>query len=107
VIRIDLRRLNEGDQASNITLEDGDTVYVPRAATIYVDGQVRRPGSYPIPEGTTVRQVLSLAGGVSEFGAVNRVKILRVVNGQEREIKAKLTDQVMAGDTVVVPERYF
>jgi polysaccharide export outer membrane protein len=54
-----------------------------------------------------VRQVLSLAGGPSEFGALNRVKILRKENGKEREIKAELTDLVKPGDTVVVPERFF
>ena len=107
VTRIDLRRLNEGDPASNINLEDGDTVYVPRAETIYVYGEVRRPGSYPIPEGTTVRQALSLAGGPTEFGAINRVKILRTTNGEEQEIKTRLNDEVKAGDTVVVPERFF
>ena len=70
-------------------------------------GQVRTPGSYPIGQETTVRQALSLAGGVSEFGAANRVRVLRVENGKEREIKVELNDIVKPGDTIVVPERYF
>jgi len=106
VIRVDLRRLN-GGQATDATLQDGDTIYVPRAATIYVYGEVRRPGNYPIPDGTTVRQVLSLAGGLTEFGANNRIHILRTVKGKEMELKVELNDRVQSGDTVVVPERYF
>lgn len=106
VIRVDLRRLN-GGQPTDATLQDGDTIYVPRAATIYVYGEVRRPGNYPIPDGTTVRQVLSLAGGLTEFGANNRIHILRTVKGKEMELKVELNDPVQSGDTVVVPERYF
>ena len=65
------------------------------------------PGAYPIGQETTVRQALSLAGGVSEFGAANRVRVLRVENGKEREIKVELNDIVKPGDTIVVPERFF
>ena len=52
-------------------------------------------------------QALSLAGGVTENGAMNRVKVVRIVEGGKREIKVKLTDIVKAGDTIIVPERYF
>jgi polysaccharide export outer membrane protein len=107
VTRIDLRQLNAGQMGSEVMVQDGDTVFVPRAASAYVYGNVRRPGSYPIEQDTTVLQALSLAGGVSEFGAANRVKILRVVNGKEQEIRVKLSDSVQPGDTVVVPERFF
>jgi len=107
VIRIDLRKLNDGIQPAEARIEDGDTVYVPRAASIFVYGQVARPGSYPVGEDTTVRQALALAGGVSDFGAANRVRILRVVDGEERELRVKLNDRVRAGDTIVVPERFF
>jgi polysaccharide export outer membrane protein len=106
VTRVDLRRLNEG-MAADVALQDGDTIFVPRAATIYVYGQVRRPGSYPIAQDMTVRQALALAGGASEFGALNRVKVLRVVDGRELTVAAKLNDRLQPGDTVVVPERFF
>jgi polysaccharide export outer membrane protein len=106
VIRVDLRQLS-GGQPTDVSLQDGDTIYVPRASTIYVYGEVRRPGNYPIPDGTTIRQVLSLAGGLTEFGADNRIHILRLVKGKEMEMKVKLNDKVESGDTVVVPQRYF
>jgi polysaccharide biosynthesis/export protein len=93
--------------SSVVMVHDGDTIFIPRTSTVYVYGQVRSPGVFPIGQETTVRQALSLAGGVSEFGAANRIKVLRVENGKEREIKVELNDLVKPGDTIVVPERYF
>ena len=107
VKRIDLRELNAGQLPATVVVQDGDTVYVPPKLNVYVSGQVRNPGAYPVGQETTVRQVLSLAGGPSEFGAANRVKVLRVENGKEIEIKVELNDLVKPGDTVVVPERFF
>ena len=51
-------------------------------------------------------QALSLAGGVTPNGAMNRIKIIRIVDGEKKEIKVKLTDLVQPGDTIIVPERY-
>lgn len=107
VKRIDLRELNAGQLPEAVTVQDGDTIYVPPKLNVFVSGQVRNPGAYPIAQQTTVRQVLALAGGPSEFGAVNRVKILRAENGKEKEIEVQLNDLVKPGDTVVVPERFF
>ena len=91
----------------NIELHDGDTIFVPRAESAYVFGQVKNPGAFVIQKDTTVLQALSLAGGVTENGAMNRIKIVRMVNGEKKEIKVKLTDVVRPGDTIIVPERYF
>ena len=91
----------------NIELHDGDTIFVPRAESVYVFGQVKNPGAYPIQKDTTVLQALSLAGGVTPQGAMNRTKILRIVNGEKRELKVKVTDIVQPGDTIMVPERFF
>ncbi len=107
-VHVDLNDLQRGGAAENITLRDGDTVFVPRAATIYVFGQVKNPGAYALQtKGTTVMQALALAGGVTDRGAAGRVKIVRIVNGAKKEIKVKLTDLVQPDDTLVVPERFF
>jgi len=50
---------------------------------------------------------LSLAGGISDRGSSTRIQIIRIVNGEKKEIKVKLTDVVVPGDTVVVRERFF
>jgi polysaccharide export outer membrane protein len=107
-IRVDLNQLQSGAGTKNVALRDGDTIYVPRAETIYVFGQVRNPGAYALQtRETTVMQALSLAGGVTDRGSTGRLKIVRIVGGVKKEIKVKLTDLVQPGDTLVVPERFF
>ena len=105
--RIDLKSLQGGAAGLKATLRDGDTIFIPRAEVVYVYGHVRAPGAYPVRKDATVMQVLSLAGGVTDRGSTNRIKILRVTDGAKREIKAKLGELVLPGDTIVVPERFF
>jgi len=107
VTTVDLRQLQSGSFSQNVSLRDGDTIFVPRAESIYVFGQVKNPGAYPIQRTTTVLQALSLAGGVNERGATGRIKIVRIEKGKTVEVKTKLTDIVRAGDTIMVPERFF
>jgi len=107
-VRVDLRRLQNGLSAKNPTLHDGDTIFVPRAESVYVFGQVKNPGAYALQQrSTTVLQALSLAGGITDRGSTNRVQIVRIVNGERKEINVKLADTVEPGDTVVVRERFF
>lgn len=107
VTTVDLRSLQSGALSQNVPLRDGDTIFVPRAETIYVFGQVRNPGAYPIQRSTTVLQALSLAGGVNERGATGRIKIVRLEKGKTVEVRVKLNDVVRPGDTIMVPERFF
>ena len=109
--RINLKNLQSGAAASeNLALRDGDTIFVAKAELTYVLGQVKNPGSYAIRSDTTVLQALSLAGGVTPTGAMNRTRIIRATRDEKtdtNEIKAKLTDIVQPGDTIMVPERFF
>ncbi len=108
ILRFNLKDLQSGASAvRNIGLRDGDTIYVARAELVYVFGEVKSPASYPIKTDTTVLQALSLAGGVTPNGAINRARIIRIVNGDKKEISVKLTEIVQPGDTIMVPERYF
>jgi polysaccharide export outer membrane protein len=107
VIRVNLESLQGGALGQNVTLRAGDTLFVPRAQTIFVSGHVNRPDEYVIRSGLTVRQVLALAGGVTDRGSTGRIQIVRKVDGKVRTINAKLDDLVQAGDTVTVRERFF
>jgi polysaccharide biosynthesis/export protein len=107
-IRVDLKELQSGALSQNVQLKDGDTIFVPRAETVYVSGQVRTPGAYALQtKDTTVLQAISLAGGVTDRGSTSRIKIVRIVKGKKTEIKVTLGDLVLPGDTIIVPERYF
>lgn len=107
VTRVDLKELQSGALSRNAQLQDGDTIFVPRAEEIYVFGQVRAPGAYPISRETTVLQALSLAGGVTDRGATNRIRIVRLEKGTQVEQRVKLDFIVRPGDTIIVPERFF
>ena len=107
-VRIDLRELENGDLAQNVPLQNGDTIFVLRAENVYVFGQVKNPGAYPLRQkNTTVLQALSLAGGTTDRGATGRIQIVRIVEGKRAEIKVGLTDFVEPRDTIIVPERFF
>jgi polysaccharide export outer membrane protein len=107
VLRVDLRDLQNGEFSKNTVLADGDTVIVPRAESVYVFGQVKAPGAYALQQGnTTVLQALSLAGGVLDRGSTSRIRVVRMVNGEKKEIKVSLSDVVQPGDTIIVPERF-
>jgi polysaccharide biosynthesis/export protein len=104
---VDLKELQSGALNQNVALKDGDTIFVPRAESVYVFGQVKNPGAYAIQKNTTVLQALSLAGGVNDRGATGRIKIVRIDKGKTVEVRVKLTDVVRPGDTIMVPERFF
>lgn len=107
IIKVNVRELQSGAMSQNVSLRDGDTVVVPKAQAVYVFGQVRAPGAYPAEKGTSVLQALSLAGGVTDRGSTSRLVIVRTVEGKKKELKAKLTDTVEPGDTLIVKERFF
>jgi polysaccharide biosynthesis/export protein len=107
VFRASIQELQSGSLSQNLELHDGDTIFVPRAELVYVFGEVRNPGGYAVQKNTTVLQALSLAGGVTEHGAMNRIQVMRIVKGAKVEIRVKLTDVVRPEDTIVVPQRYF
>jgi polysaccharide export outer membrane protein len=97
VFRTSIQDLQSGSLSHNVELRDGDTVFVPRAELVYVFGEVKNPGAYGVQKNTTVLQALSLAGGVTEHGAMNRIQVMRIVKGAKVEVRVKLTDVVWCG----------
>ncbi len=106
-MRIDLADLQRGGAGAAIDLRPGDTIFVSKAPTVFVSGEVSRPGEYPIRNETTLLQALALAGGVTDRGSAKRTRVVRVVNGRETEMDLKPNERVQAGDTIIVRERLF
>lgn len=77
------------------------------ARQISVSGHVVRPGPYPFQEGMTVEHALVLAGGVTERGSAKWVRVLRRIDGRQKQLKLKMSDLVQAGDEIEVPARFF
>ena len=103
-IRVNLRDIQTG-KAQNITMRDGDTIFVPKADRVWVVGQVRNPHGIVYEEGMTVFEAIAAAGGITEKGSNSRIEIIRIENGQRKEIDAKQTDALKPGDQVNVRTR--
>src|SRR6185369_13060263 len=107
-IVVDLNRLLEkGDISTNIMVKDGDSIYVPRAAFIYVSGEVKTPGAYKVTKGLTVLRSITLAGGFTQKASKDRTTIVRKTDRGEFTLEAHMEDHVMPDDIIVVPESFF
>jgi polysaccharide biosynthesis/export protein len=107
ILRVNVRTIEMGDLSANLVLRPNDTVFVPQAPRIYVSGEVNNPGAYPFSPGTSVRQIVSLAGGITEDGSTGRIRVVRTVDGKTKETGIKIDDPVQAGDTIVVKAKIF
>jgi polysaccharide export outer membrane protein len=103
--RVNLGDLQSGKLGNNLLLQEGDTIFVPKAERFYITGHVRNPGAYTHERGMTVLQALALAGGLSERGSNRGIKIVRMVDGKRREIGVDLDDLVLPNDTIRVRQR--
>jgi len=107
VMRVDMREVRAGRLDRNILLRANDTVFVPEATRVFVSGEVRNPGAFPFARGLTIRQAVSLAGGFTDDASKGSARVVRVVDGETREIKLKVDQPLEPGDTVVVKAKLF
>lgn len=109
IITIDLKRLIEqGVTSLDISIMDGDSVYITKAGVFYVTGEVKKPDAYKYEEGTTAIKAITMAGGFTDRASKGRIKIIRKVDGKEDVIeKVKMDEPVLPDDVIIVPESFF
>jgi polysaccharide export outer membrane protein len=89
-----------------------------RFSQVKVVGQAVNPRAVPYRSGMTVLDLVIEVGGLSQFAAGNRAKIVRERNGKVQEIRVRLNDllnkgkvaenvALAPGDILVVPETLF
>jgi polysaccharide biosynthesis/export protein len=86
-ITINLRALLEsGDARHNVAIEPGDLVKVTQAGLVYVVGEVRRPGAFPLTRGPglTVLQAIALGEGLGPNASKKRTIVIRTGRDGER-----------------------
>jgi polysaccharide export outer membrane protein len=94
------------------------TTSVSTFSQVKVVGQVVHPQAVAYREGIKVLDVVLQVGGLAEFAAGNRAKIVRVQNGKQADIRVKLADllekgdmrqnlPLLPGDVLVVPQSRF
>lgn len=106
-LRVPLDQLLAGKIPQRIPLQDGDVIYVPPAAYIYVTGEIRNPGRYRLEKDTTVHKAVTLAGGFTKFAATKSMTVQRIVDGKRQEFQAGPNDLLQADDVVVVRPSLF
>jgi polysaccharide export outer membrane protein len=98
----------------NVIVVKPDSVF----SQVKVIGQVVHPQAIAYRQGMTVLDAVLAVGGLSEYAAGNRARIVRMVNGKETDLPLKLNALVNGGDmsqnlllkpgdVLVVPESRF
>jgi polysaccharide biosynthesis/export protein len=94
--------LDSADPRHNVPVHPGDIVKVIPAGIVYVVGEVRRPGAFPVDRrsGLTVLQAIALSEGLGPKASKGRALLIRVGRAGERvEIPVNLGD-VISGKQV-------
>jgi polysaccharide biosynthesis/export protein len=116
-IQIPIKDLLSGNKpALDIALHGGEEIRVPEAPKLFIVGNVKLPGSYPINEmgGTSVLKALALSQGVLSFTSKEAYVYRTVAGSSERQqieiplqsiLKRKSPDvQLQPNDILYVPE---
>jgi polysaccharide export outer membrane protein len=82
---------------------------------VYLSGQIRNPGVYRLRSETSLLQIISMAGGFTDWANQKKILIIRKEGGKEKRITVNYKKIVKgedpgsnvilkAGDTILVPD---
>jgi len=109
--------IDAADPEMNLKLTGGEEVRVPEAGKIFVVGNVKRPGAFPVQDGaeSSVLKVLALAEGLAPFAGKHAYIYRREATGEKNEIPIEL-DKIMrrqaadapllANDVLYIPDNH-
>lgn len=115
---------------ADITLQDGDAIFVPKLASdstvdrrllarssfapqtvrVRVVGEVRRPGEVAVPPDGSISGAIAIAGGPTDKATLRRVRFIRLQpDGEVEEQTLDLrnlndSQQIQEGDVIIVPK---
>lgn len=108
-LEIDLPAILQSGKAElDIPVENGDILYVDRAPTGYIYGEVQRPGQFRLERGMTLLQVLAQSGGLTARGTARGIKVhRRDANGNVSVIDLQMNEPVVRDDVIYIKESLF
>ena len=103
-------RLKQFIENPNVTV----VVMEANSFKVYISGQISKPGIYRLRSDTTLAQIISMAGGLTEWANQKKIIIIRKENGKEKRftinykkiVKGEDLDSniiLKSGDTIIVP----
>jgi polysaccharide export outer membrane protein len=96
------------NREEDLTVADGDVVYVDRAPMIYIYGEVQRPGAMRLERDMVVLQALAAAGGLTLRGTEKGLRVHRTgASGKPEIIQPGMSDRLQPGDVIFVRESLF
>jgi len=111
--KANLNALLRGDFTENTKVEPGDIIQIPPSDVFFVAGEVKAAGSFPLKEGMTLRQAISLAQNTNPTAAPSKAVIFREDGSKEKKqvpvditavMRGRQPDvEIMANDIIVVP----
>ena len=112
--------LDQGEAVGLPQIAPDTTIFVPRlkeavektAQTVYVMGEVQKPGAYEAGKNAGFLDVLANAGGPTRYAEIREIRVLRG-NGEiaafdlvaYTEGKAKTLPGLQSGDAIFIPEK--
>ena len=108
-LEVDLPTLfSAGGRDMDVLILNGDTVWVDRQPTVYIYGEVQRPGAMRLERDMTVLQALATGGGLTGRGTERGLRVHRKgADGSVQVIQPTMTDKLREGDVVFVRESLF
>ncbi len=90
----------------------------PYSEQVRVIGEASQPKAINYRENMTLLDVMVAVGGLTEYADGNDARLIRVINGQQRQFGLKMGDlirdgdiqaniDILPGDIIIIPEAWF
>jgi polysaccharide export outer membrane protein len=98
--------LLHGDKSNDVRLQSGDVIFIPYVGPqVAVFGSVTNPAIYELKQESSFKQVISLAGGLTNLASGSQVKVERISDHSQRsELRVDLSsaDAPLAQDGDII-----
>ena len=85
---------------------------------VRVLGEATQPSAIPYRDDMTLLDLMIAVGGLTEFAAGNKARLVRTINGQQEQMLVRITDlikdgdisanvNIAPGDILIIPEAWF
>ena len=115
-VDVDLRALLAGDATADLELKPGDWLNfreVPdyqRVSTVHIEGEVKRPGYYVLPEeGMRILDLIEVAGGMTQDASLSEARLISRRQAQEevRDPELERIRTIAVADRSELENQYF